>query len=32
MNKKQRNKVMLDGSVTDKEVFTWIDHSYDLIK
>ncbi|HEY5561253.1 MAG TPA: hypothetical protein VIK72_05765 [Clostridiaceae bacterium] len=22
---------MLDGSVPDKDVFSWIDHSYDLI-
>lgn len=31
MNKKHWNTVMLNGSVPDKEVFTWIDHSYDLI-
>jgi len=31
MNKKHWNTVMLDGSVPDKEVFSWIDHSYDLI-
>ncbi|MGA2405790.1 MAG: MmcQ/YjbR family DNA-binding protein [Bacteroidales bacterium] len=31
MNKKHWNTVMLDGSVPDKEVFLWIDHSYDLI-
>lgn len=31
MNKKHWNTVFLDGSVPDKEVFSWIDHSYDLI-
>jgi predicted DNA-binding protein (MmcQ/YjbR family) len=31
MNKKHWNTVMLDGSVPDKEVFSWIDHSYSLI-
>jgi predicted DNA-binding protein (MmcQ/YjbR family) len=31
MNKKHWNTVMLDGSVPDKEVFSWIDHSYNLI-
>ena len=28
MNKKHWNTVMFDGSVPDKEVFGWIDHSY----
>jgi predicted DNA-binding protein (MmcQ/YjbR family) len=32
MNKKHWNTVMLDGSVPDKEVFSWIDHSYELVK
>jgi predicted DNA-binding protein (MmcQ/YjbR family) len=32
MNKKHWNTVMLNGSVPYKEVFFWIDHSYDLIK
>ncbi|MGC1390320.1 MAG: MmcQ/YjbR family DNA-binding protein [Bacteroidales bacterium] len=32
MNKKHWNTVLLDGSVPDKEVFSWIDHSYDLVK
>jgi predicted DNA-binding protein (MmcQ/YjbR family) len=32
MNKKHWNTVSLDGSVPDKEIFSWIDHSYDLIK
>ncbi len=31
MNKKHWNTVMLNGSVPDKEVLSWIDHSYDLI-
>ena len=31
MNKKHWNPVLLDGSVPDKEVFSWIDHSYKLI-
>jgi predicted DNA-binding protein (MmcQ/YjbR family) len=31
MNKKHWNTILLDGSVPDKEVFSWIDHSYDLV-
>jgi predicted DNA-binding protein (MmcQ/YjbR family) len=31
MNKKHWNTVLLDGSVPDKEAFSWIDHSYELI-
>ena len=31
MNKKHWNTVMLNGSVPEKEVFSWIDHSYNLI-
>lgn len=31
MNKKHWNMVMLDGKVPDKEVFSWIDHSYELV-
>jgi predicted DNA-binding protein (MmcQ/YjbR family) len=31
MNKKYWNTVMLNGSVPDKEIFSWIDHSYELI-
>ncbi|MFA5819639.1 MAG: MmcQ/YjbR family DNA-binding protein [Bacteroidales bacterium] len=31
MNKKHWNTVLLDGSVPDKEVFSWIDHSYELV-
>jgi predicted DNA-binding protein (MmcQ/YjbR family) len=32
MNKKHWNTVMLDGSVPDKEILSWIDHSHDLVK
>jgi predicted DNA-binding protein (MmcQ/YjbR family) len=31
MNKKHWNTIIFDGSVPDKEVFSWIDHSYELI-
>jgi predicted DNA-binding protein (MmcQ/YjbR family) len=31
MNKKHWNTVLLDGSVPDKDIFFWIDHSYDLV-
>ena len=31
MNKKHWNTVTLDGSVPDREVQLWIDHSYNLI-
>jgi predicted DNA-binding protein (MmcQ/YjbR family) len=31
MNKKHWNTVYIDGSVPDKEVYLWIDHSYDLV-
>lgn len=31
MNKKHWNTVMLDGSITDEQVFLWIDDSYRLI-
>jgi predicted DNA-binding protein (MmcQ/YjbR family) len=31
MNKKHWNTVLLDGSVPDKEVLSWIDHSYNII-
>ncbi len=31
MNKKHWNTINLDATVPDKEVFSWIDHSYDLI-
>ena len=32
MNKKHWNTVLLDGSIPDKELFLWIDHSYNLVK
>lgn len=32
MNKKHWNTVLLDGSVPDMELFSWIDHSYNLVK
>jgi predicted DNA-binding protein (MmcQ/YjbR family) len=32
MNKKHWNTVNLDGSIPDKEIFNWIDFSYDLVK
>jgi predicted DNA-binding protein (MmcQ/YjbR family) len=31
MNKKHWNTILLDGSVPDKELLSWIDHSYKLI-
>jgi predicted DNA-binding protein (MmcQ/YjbR family) len=31
MNKKHWNTVMLDGTIPDKEVFSWIDQSYELV-
>lgn len=31
MNKKHWNTVMLNGNVPDKEILSWIDHSYDQI-
>jgi predicted DNA-binding protein (MmcQ/YjbR family) len=31
MNKKHWNTVLLDGSIPDKEIFSWIDHSYDRV-
>jgi predicted DNA-binding protein (MmcQ/YjbR family) len=31
MNKKHWNTVYLDGTIPDKEVCSWIDHSYDMI-
>ena len=30
-NKKHWNTVNLDGSVSDKLIFEWIDHSYDMV-
>ncbi len=31
MNKKHWNTVLIDGSVADREIYFWIDHSYELI-
>lgn len=31
MNKKHWNTVLVDGTVPDKEIFAWIDHSYSLV-
>jgi predicted DNA-binding protein (MmcQ/YjbR family) len=31
MNKKHWNTVLLDGTIPDKEVLSWIDHSYNLV-
>jgi predicted DNA-binding protein (MmcQ/YjbR family) len=31
MNKKHWNTIILDGTVPDKEIYSWIDHSYDLV-
>jgi predicted DNA-binding protein (MmcQ/YjbR family) len=32
MNKKHWNTVIIDGSVPDREIFEWIDHSYNLVR
>ena len=31
MNKKHWNTVYIDGTITDREIFEWIDHSYSLV-
>jgi predicted DNA-binding protein (MmcQ/YjbR family) len=31
MNKKHWNTVVADGSVSDKQLKEWIDHSYDMV-
>jgi len=31
MNKKHWNTILLDGSVPDKYIFQWIDHSYEMV-
>jgi len=31
MNKKHWNTVYIDGTIPDKEIFFWIDNSYDLV-
>jgi len=32
MNKKHWNTVIIDGTIPDNEIFSWIDHSYDIVK
>ncbi len=32
MNKKHWNTIVIDGSIPDREILSWIDHSYDLVK
>ena len=32
LNKKHWNTISLDGSILDKEIFLWIDHSYNIVK
>jgi len=32
MNKKHWNTVIIDGSIPDNEIFSWIDHSYNIVK
>jgi len=31
MNKKHWNTIYVDGTVPDKEILSWVDHSYDLV-
>ena len=31
MIKKHWNTIYIDGSMPDKEIFSWVDHSYDLV-
>ena len=31
MNKKHWNTIYVDGTVPDKEIFSWVDHSYGLV-
>ncbi|MDQ3535602.1 MAG: MmcQ/YjbR family DNA-binding protein [Bacteroidota bacterium] len=31
MNKKHWNTIIMDGSIPDQIIFTWIDNSYDLV-
>lgn len=31
MNKKHWNTIEFDGSLSDKEIFHWVNHSYDLV-
>ena len=31
MNKKHWNTILIDGSVPDREIYGWIDHSFNLV-
>lgn len=31
MNKKHWNTIELDGTIPDKDIFSWIDHSFNLV-
>jgi len=31
MNKKHWNTILIDGTIPDKEILDWIDHSYSLV-
>lgn len=31
MNKKHWNTVHIDGTIPDKDIFSWINHSYELV-
>jgi predicted DNA-binding protein (MmcQ/YjbR family) len=31
MNKKHWNTILLNGTIPDKEILSWIDHSYQLV-
>ena len=31
MNKKYWNTILIDGTIPDREVYSWIDHSYDEV-
>lgn len=31
MNKKHWNTITIDGTISDKEILSWIDHSYNLV-
>ena len=32
MNKKHWNTVYIDGTIPDRDILSWIDHSYNLVK
>jgi len=32
MNKKHWNTVLLDGAIPDQLIFSWTDHSYELVR